>query len=85
MNPALVIDFVQKTFRAYDYSLFGKTNTCIINNEPIFYKDIEIDSTKKNEQVPEIINNRALQFFESKLNLKLNQDTEFSHFHTKRI
>ena len=28
---------------------------------------------------------RALQFFESKLNLKLNQDTEFSHFHTKRI
>ena len=29
--------------------------------------------------------NRALQFFVSKPNLKLNQDTEFSHFHTKRI
>ena len=31
------------------------------------------------------IRGRALQFFESKLNLKLNQDTEFSHFHTKHI
>ena len=30
-------------------------------------------------------NNRALPFFVSKPNLKLNQDTKFGHFHTKRI
>ena len=52
----MVIDFVQETFRAYNHGLFGKTSTYIINNEPIFYKDIEIDNTKKNEQVTEINN-----------------------------
>jgi hypothetical protein len=72
------------TTRAFYSGLLGKTSTVIINNEPILYKDIEIDNTKKNEQVTEI-NNIENNIENEQVTEINNNDTEINNIENEQV